>query len=79
VRERNGVYSGNVEVTAISEICKAFNIDYFVPESQITQSPTVMVGQVVTESGIGAGFLRVRFPLPILIPPTASYSIIILQ
>jgi hypothetical protein len=31
-------------------------------------------------SGTGAGFLRVlRFPLPILIPPTAPYSLIILS
>jgi hypothetical protein len=31
------------------------------------------------QSGTGAGFLRVfRFPLPILIPPTAPYSLIIL-
>jgi hypothetical protein len=33
------------------------------------------VGFVVYKIGTGAGFLRVlRFPLPILIPPTAPYS-----
>jgi hypothetical protein len=32
------------------------------------------------QSGIGAGFLRVlRFPLPILIPPTAPHSSTIIE
>jgi hypothetical protein len=34
-----------------------------------------MCGFVVDKSGVGAGFLRVlRFPLPILILPTAPHS-----
>jgi hypothetical protein len=40
------VCGGNVEVIAISEICKAFVNVYFVSEGRITQRSTV-IGQVV--------------------------------
>jgi hypothetical protein len=45
----NGVYGGNVEIIVVNEIYKASFIEYFVSGGQITESLTVIVGQVVTE------------------------------
>jgi hypothetical protein len=43
------MYRGNVEIIVINEIYKASVIEYFFTDSHITQSRTVIVGQVVTE------------------------------
>jgi hypothetical protein len=45
----NGAYGGNVEIVVINEIYKASVIEYIVSGGQITESPVVIVGQVVTE------------------------------
>jgi hypothetical protein len=49
---KNGVYSGNVETTPISEIYKMSVHIYFVPERQITQPSTVAVCLSVTERNV---------------------------
>lgn len=46
---QNGACGGNVEIIVINEIYKTSIIEYFVSGGQITESPTVIVGQVVTE------------------------------
>jgi hypothetical protein len=40
---------GNVKIIAISEIYEASVSVYFVSESKITQPPTVIMAQVMTE------------------------------
>jgi hypothetical protein len=38
-----------VEIVTISEIYKVFVSVYFVSEGHISQAPTIIVGQIVTE------------------------------
>jgi hypothetical protein len=47
---RNGVYGGSVNITAVSEICKASAKVYFVYEGQIRQPPTTGVGIFIRTS-----------------------------
>jgi hypothetical protein len=53
---RNGVYGGNVEIIAISEICKVSVTVCFVSYGQISQKLTVIVGQVVNERNLSLLF-----------------------
>jgi hypothetical protein len=46
---KNGVYGGNVEIIATSDIFKVSASIYFVSQGKISQPFTVIVGQVVTE------------------------------
>jgi hypothetical protein len=41
---KNGVYGGNVEIITISGIYEVFVSICFVPESQITEEQTVLIG-----------------------------------
>jgi hypothetical protein len=50
--EGNEVYGGNVEIIAITEICTVSVSVYFVYEGEITQPPTVTVGQVAIEKKV---------------------------
>jgi hypothetical protein len=53
----SGVYDGNVEMVTVSEICDVCQYIYFVSEVQITQPPTVMVGQVMSERNESVVFI----------------------
>jgi hypothetical protein len=47
-----GVYEGNVEIIALSEICKIYVSVYSVSNGQINQPLTVTANQIVTERNI---------------------------
>jgi hypothetical protein len=53
-----GVYGGNVEITAISEIYKMSVNIYFVYARQITQPSTVAVCQFVTERNVEPVYVK---------------------
>lgn len=46
------MYCGNVEITAMCVIYTVSVSIYFVSEDGITQSPTVIVGQIVAEKNV---------------------------
>jgi hypothetical protein len=50
--ENNGVYGGNVQVTAISENYNLLISAYFVPGGQITETPTFVFGHVKSERSV---------------------------
>jgi hypothetical protein len=52
LREKNGMYGGNVEIIAISEIHKFFISVYFISEDQTTQLLTVTFDQVLTQRNV---------------------------
>jgi hypothetical protein len=46
---KDGVYGGNVRIIIISEIYKVLVSIYFVPEGQISETPTFIVDAVGAE------------------------------
>jgi hypothetical protein len=54
--EKIGIYFGNVEISAVTEIYVVLQYFYFVSEGHMSQPLTVTIGQVVTDGNVSLLF-----------------------